>query len=204
MFYIAFILAQGIYQSYLWERSWERESEARAHFSQQVGGQQLISPDRHYRAVVPVIYRWPPDSSGKGDDVHWLCGSDATVALRIVPNDRPLAWRPHVCREETTYSLEPNEALMTWNCSVPVITWRSTDELLVQCNDCSTDNVQLAKPGFFSGKITGWGRTASSSFRRSYIHSLKVSTIWVPRPNVAPYATLEPARSEAEKVGIFT
>jgi hypothetical protein len=26
--------------------------------------------------------------------------------------------------------------------------------LLIQCSDCSTDNVQLAKPDFFSGRIT--------------------------------------------------
>jgi hypothetical protein len=43
---------------------------------------------------------------------------------------------------------------MTWNCSVPVVTWRSNDELLIQCSDCTADNVQLTKPNFFSGRIT--------------------------------------------------
>ena len=148
LFYIVFILAQARYESYLSERSWERASEARVQAPQLVGGQELVSPDRRYRAVVPVIYRW------KGGDAHWLCGSDATVALRIVPNDRPLAWKPHLCRDETRYTLEPDQAMLTWNCSVPAITWRSNDELLIQCNDCSTDNVQLAKPDFFSGRIS--------------------------------------------------
>jgi hypothetical protein len=149
MFYIAFILAQGRYQSYVSQRSWERESEARAHVWQQVGGQELVSPDHRYRAVVPMIYRWSTHSSGKGEDAHWLCGSDASVALRIVPYDRPLAWRPQICRDETRYTLEPDQAMLTWNCTIPVITWRSNDELLIQCSDCTTDNVQLAKPNFF-------------------------------------------------------
>jgi len=113
MFYIAFILAQGMYQSYLWERSWERESEARADVSQQVGGQDLISPDRRYRAVIPLIYRWSTHSSGEVESPHWLCGSDARIALRIIPNDRPLAWKPQLCRDETRYTLEPDQALMT-------------------------------------------------------------------------------------------
>lgn len=50
--------------------------------------------------------------------------------------------------------LEPDQALLTRNCSVPVITWRSNDELLIQCSDCTTDNVQLVKPSFFPGRIT--------------------------------------------------
>jgi biopolymer transport protein ExbB/TolQ len=154
MFYIAFILAQGTYQSYLWERSWERASEARVQVPQLVGGQDLVSPDHRYRAVIPLIYRWQTHSSDKNDDAHWLCGSDATVALRIVPNDRPLAWKPQLCRDETRYTLEPDQALLTWNCSVPVITWRSNDELLIQCSDCTIDNMQLVKPSFFPGRIT--------------------------------------------------
>jgi len=153
MFYIAFILAQGMYQSYIWERSWERSHEQRAPIFQQVGGQELISPDRRYRAMVPVIYREPLHSSGKDGFPQWLCGSDSTVALRVVPNDRPLAWKP-ACGEEATYALESDEALLTWNCSVPVVTWRSNDELLVQCNDCTIDNTQLARPSFFPRRIT--------------------------------------------------
>jgi hypothetical protein len=47
--------------------------------------------------------------------------------------------------------------LLTWNCSVPVITWRTNDELVVQCSDCSADNLQLAKPDFFPRKITVLG-----------------------------------------------
>jgi hypothetical protein len=38
-----------------------------------------------------------------------------------------------------------------------VITWRSNEELLVQCSDCSADNLQMAKPGFFPHKITVLG-----------------------------------------------
>jgi hypothetical protein len=104
--------------------------------------------------MVPVIYREPLNSSGKDGFPRWSCGSNPTVALRIVPNDRPLAWKPHTCGEETTYVLEPDEALLTWTCSVPVVAWRSNDELLVQCNDCTSDNMQLARPGFFPRRIT--------------------------------------------------
>jgi len=154
MLYIAFGLAHGMYQSYLWERAYERSVKESTPIFQPVGGQELVSPDRRYRAMVPSIYRTPAQPSGKDGSPRWSCGSDATVALRIVPNDRPLAWKPHVCSEETTYTLEPDEALLTWNCSVPVITWRRNDELLIQCSDCSTDDVQLAKPDFFSGNIT--------------------------------------------------
>ena len=154
MLYIVFILAQGMYQSYIWERSWERSQERLAPIFQQVGRQELISPDRRYRAIVPVIFREEARSSGKDGYPHWLCGSDAMVALRIVPNDRPLAWTPHACGEETTYALEPDEALLTWNCSIPVVMWRSTDELLIQCDNCTTDNVQLARPRFFPRRIT--------------------------------------------------
>jgi len=156
MFYIAFALAQGMYQSYMWDRAWERAHKDLPPIYQQVGGQELISPDRRYRAVVPSILREAAQYSGSAKDgsPHWLCGSDETVALRIVPNNRPLAWKPHACGEETTYALESDEALLTWNCSVPVITWRSNDELLIQCNGCATDNVQLAKPTFFPGRIT--------------------------------------------------
>jgi biopolymer transport protein ExbB/biopolymer transport protein TolQ len=154
MFYIVFILAQGMYESYIWQRSWDRSREQLAPILQQVGGQESISPDGRYRAMVPVIYREPLNSSGKDGFPRWSCGSNPTVALRIVPNDRPLAWKPHTCGEETTYVLEPDEALLTWTCSVPVVAWRSNDELLVQCNDCTSDNMQLARPGFFPRRIT--------------------------------------------------
>jgi biopolymer transport protein ExbB/TolQ len=164
MFYIAFILAQGMYQSYLWDRSWERESEARARISRQVGGQELISPDRRYRAMVPVIFREPAHFSGNDGFPHWQCGSESMVTLRIVPNDRPLAWQPHPCLGETIYALESDEALLTWNCSVPLITWRSNNELLIKCDDCSTDNVELAKTSLFPDRITLLGPEGKQIF----------------------------------------
>ena len=155
MFYIAFIFTQGMYQSYTWNRAWERVTKELQPIYQQVGGQELISPDRRYRAVVPTILREATRSgSDKGGSPHWLCGSEQMVVLRIVPNDRPPAWKPHTCGGETTYALDPDEALLTWNCSVPVVTWRSNDELLAQCSNCAIGNVELAKPAFFLGKIT--------------------------------------------------
>jgi biopolymer transport protein ExbB/TolQ len=153
--YVAFIFAEGAYWSYNWQRQQEvYVAPVKREFA---GGQQLFSPDRRYLASVPVIYREQPYPSDKDRNPQWVCSSGSEVALRIDPNDRPLAWKPYSCGEETRYALESDETLLTWNCSVPVITWRTNDELVVQCSDCSADNLQLAKPDFFPRKITVLG-----------------------------------------------
>jgi hypothetical protein len=58
---------------------------------------------------------------------------------------------------KTVYDLEPTGVLLTWNCNIPVITWRTSDELVAQCSDCSADNLQLVKLDSFPGKITVLG-----------------------------------------------
>jgi biopolymer transport protein ExbB/biopolymer transport protein TolQ len=153
--YVAFIFAHGAYSFYSWQR--QQEAYVDPVRREYVGGQELVSPDRRYRAAVPVMYRERKDPSDKGGSAAWTCYPGPLVTLTVVPNDRPLAWKPYACRNETTYALEPDEALLTWNCSIPVITWRTNDELLVQCSDCSADNLQMAKPGFFPHKITVLG-----------------------------------------------
>jgi biopolymer transport protein ExbB/TolQ len=151
--YIIFLLARGIYGSYIWQRNYAQAS----YKWEYVQGRQLVSPDHRYRAVVPAFVRWAPDYPGKTGNRQWSCQTPE-VALRIVPNDRPLAWKPHLCGEETRYALEPDEALLTWGCSVPVIQWRTNDNLLVQCSDCSSDNLQLLELDLFSRRITVLGQ----------------------------------------------
>jgi biopolymer transport protein ExbB/biopolymer transport protein TolQ len=155
VFYVAFIFADATYHSYSWQRQQEVDvAPVKREFA---GGQELFSPDHRYLASVPVIYREQQYPSNKDRNPQWVCSSGSEVALKIEPNDHPLVWKPYFCGEQTRYALEPNEALLTWSCSVPVITWRSNDELLVQCSDCSTDNLQMARPAFFPRKITVLG-----------------------------------------------
>lgn len=106
--YLIFVLAQGIYWSYIWQRNYAQAS----YKWEYVGGQTLVSPDHRYRAVVPAFIRSAPDSPGKAGNGQWSCRMPE-VALRIVPNDRPLAWKPHRCGEETRYGLEPDEARLS-------------------------------------------------------------------------------------------
>lgn len=151
-FYVAYIFADATYSSFNWQRQQEAyDDPARWEY---VGGQESISPDHRYRARVPYFYRWRANSSGKDGNPQWVCSPTPEVALRIDPNDRQLASMPY-CGNVTT--LELDDVLLTWNCNVPVVAWRSNDELLVQCSDCSTDNLQLAKPDFFPHKITVLG-----------------------------------------------
>ncbi len=149
--YFALILASGIYGhwSYLRQGQYEKNPSK----WEQIGGQEAVSPDGRYRAVVPMFYREKAHSSDK-NGYSWSCASSPEVALRILPNDRPRIWVPYPCGTETKYALEPDQALLTWNCSIPVVTWRTNDELLIQCNGCSSDNTQLARPSYFPDKIT--------------------------------------------------
>jgi biopolymer transport protein ExbB len=112
---------------------------------------ELLSPDHRYRAIVPSFVRLrsgSPDRSGP-----WSCQTPE-VALRILPNDRPLGWKPRQCSSGIQYALENDDALLTWNCAVPVMTWRTNDELLVQCDACSADNLEVQHLNLFPHKIT--------------------------------------------------
>jgi hypothetical protein len=151
--YTAFILVDATFRSYWWQASYVDPVDAHVK-RQYVGGQELFSPDRRYLAAVPVIYREQQESSGNTGISQWVCSSGSVVALRVFPNDRQLAWKPYVCAGETRYALESTDALLTWSCSVPVITWRTNDELLVQCSDCSSENLQQVKLDSFHRKIT--------------------------------------------------
>jgi len=153
--YFALMLASAMY--WHWVYALQARYNQNPSKWQQIGGQEIVSPDLRYRAVVPLFCREKVYSSGKDGYPHWSCASSPEVALRIVPNDRPRTWVPYPCGTETKYALEPNEALLTWNCSVPVVTWRTNDELLIQCSDCSSDSLQLVKPGFFPDRITALG-----------------------------------------------
>jgi biopolymer transport protein ExbB len=154
--YTAFILVDATFRSYWWQASYA--DPVVAHVKRQyVGGQELFSPDRRYLATVPVIYREQQESSGNAGISRWVCSSGSVVALRIVPNDRQLDWKPYVCAGETRYALESTDALLTWSCSVPVITWRTNDELLIQCSDCSSESLQQVKLDSFHRKITVLG-----------------------------------------------
>jgi biopolymer transport protein ExbB len=154
--YTAFILVDATFRSYWWQVPYV--DPVVAHIKREyVGGQELFSPDRRYLAAVPVIYREEKESSGDARISRWVCPSGSVVALRIVPNDRPLDWKPYVCSGETRYALESTDALLTWSCSVPVITWRTNGELLIQCSDCSSENLQQVKLDSFHRKITVLG-----------------------------------------------
>ena len=125
--YLALLFARGMHWSYRWRQSNDGPSSA----WRQVGGQEAISPDRRYRAMIPVFYRsW--EHVAESGESHWSCGSNPRVALRIVPNDRPRAWRSHLCGIQTIYALEPDAALLARTCSVPAMVWRTNNELLVK------------------------------------------------------------------------
>jgi len=130
---VVYLAAKHAQASYKWEY---------------VGGQTLVSPDHRYPAMVPAFVRSAPDSPGQAGNGQWSCRMPE-VALRIVPHDRPLAWKPHRCGEKTRYGLEPDEALLTWNCTVPIVMWRTNDDLLVQCTNCSADNLQRVQVDSF-------------------------------------------------------
>jgi biopolymer transport protein ExbB/biopolymer transport protein TolQ len=148
--YLAFLFGRGIYWSYRWQQSYEEPPST----WEQVGGQESVSPDHRYRAVIPVFYREWEHPLPQNGHPRWSCGSNSQVALRIVPNDRPRVWTPHLCGKETKYTLEPGAALLTSNCTLPAVVWRSNDELLIKCSNCSADNLQLIKLDFFPRRIT--------------------------------------------------
>jgi biopolymer transport protein ExbB len=151
-FYLVFLLARGMYWSHHRQHSHVESSSS----WQQIGGQEAISPDRRYRAIVPVFFRtWEPGEEYRRSD--WSCGSNPRVALRIIPNDRPLAWRSHTCGTETNYILEGDEALTTRTCGVPLVIWRTNDQLLLKCSQCSAKDLQQMKIDFFPHEITVLG-----------------------------------------------
>jgi hypothetical protein len=154
--YVAFLFGRGLYLELSYTPSFYDAHSYSVIPSgwEQVGGQESISPDRRYRAVVPVISREKTYTVGKDGYRHWSCGSDPMVALHIFPNDRSLVWKPYSCGNETRYALETTEVLLTWNCNIPEVMWRKNDELLVRCNDCSVNDLQRIKPDFFPHRIT--------------------------------------------------
>jgi hypothetical protein len=152
--FLVFTLVRGVYSHW----SYAPQNPYAANYAGWVpaGGQETVSPDHRYRALVPTFFRQNVYGPGSGDS-HWLCASSPEVTLRIVPNDRSRVWIPHLCGNQTAYSLEPDEVLLSWNCSVPVVAWRTTHELLIQCSGCSRDNLQLVIPAFFRDKVTVLG-----------------------------------------------
>ena len=152
--FFAFTLVRGVYSHW----SYVPQNPYAGNYTGWVpaGGQETVSPDHRYRALVPTFFRQNVYRPGSGDS-HWLCASSPEVTLRIVPNDRSRVWSPHLCGNQTVYSLEPDEVLLSWNCSVPVVAWRTNHELLIQCSGCSRDNLQLVRPAFFRDKVTVLG-----------------------------------------------
>ncbi len=163
--YLALLFVRGMYRSSPRQQSHDRSSSA----WQQVGGQEAISPDHRYRAMIPVFYRsW--EHVAENGESHWSCGSNPRVALRIFPNDRPRAWKSHRCGIQTSYALEPDAALLARTCSVPAMVWRTNNELLVKCSGCSADNLQRRQLDFFPHEITvlgGDGQRIHPRFLRS-------------------------------------
>jgi hypothetical protein len=113
--------------------------------------QELVSPNGRYRAVTEYIHAHG-DFPGISSDGGWY--RIPSVALRIIPNDRPLAWTAQRCPSGIKYRLESDEALLSWNGSVPVMTWLSGDDLVVQCDTCSVNDLQIAHLDLFPHKIT--------------------------------------------------
>lgn len=121
------------------------------------GEQDVVSPDGRYRATVPGVVRerldWPEEKVGR-----WSCWLGPRVALNITPNDRPRAWERQNCGPTTEhYELESGDAIMTRNCRIPVVMWRTNEELLVHCYGCSADEVQLVELKSFTRKLTVLG-----------------------------------------------
>jgi biopolymer transport protein ExbB/biopolymer transport protein TolQ len=143
--YLAFFFARGMYWSYVWQHSYEQNSPA----ALVVDGQELISPDHRFRAVIPSTYFYR-ENAGISGQQWWSCASNK-VELSIVPNDRPLAWRNYTCGERTEYALEQDEALQISSCNIPVIMWRNSNELVVQCANCSSHDTQLIQVDMYPG-----------------------------------------------------
>ena len=146
--YLASLLAQGIYWSDIRQRSQAQET----YKWEYVEGRELLSPDHRYRAVIPGFVRFKVDSLDKLAGAQWSCQTPE-VALRILRNDRPLAGKPRVCNEGPRYALEPDEAVLTWNCASPVMMWRTNIDLVLLCDDCSTENLQVAQLDSFPHQI---------------------------------------------------
>jgi biopolymer transport protein ExbB/biopolymer transport protein TolQ len=147
--YGAYILVSAMYQSYSW-----KQSDYATPSWEEVGGQELISPDHGFRAVVPRAYLYRTNSAAAEGTAEGSC-LIPVVALRIIPNGRPLSWKPYACGKDIKYELEQDRALLTWSCGVPTImSWRTNDELLIQCSDCSSDNLELVKLDSYPGKVT--------------------------------------------------
>jgi hypothetical protein len=138
-----------MYQSYSW-----KQSDYATPSWEEVGGQELISPDHGFRAVVPRAYLYRTNSAAAEGTAEGSC-LIPVVALRIIPNGRPLSWKPYACGKDIKYELEQDQALLTWSCNVPTImSWRTNEELLIQCDDCSSDNLELVKLDSYPGKVT--------------------------------------------------
>jgi biopolymer transport protein ExbB/TolQ len=136
----------------LYATAWSAASWYSYHYSevrelterQSVGGREAVSPDGRYRAIVPVIYRSrrPISQSAEGLP-HWSCEHKPSVALRIVQNYPPPTWELRKCVDYVDYVLPRDEALSSWNCSAPTIMWRTNDELLLRCDDCSAEDLRF-------------------------------------------------------------
>jgi biopolymer transport protein ExbB/TolQ len=150
----------------LYATAWSAASWYSYHYSdvrelterQSVGGQEAVSPDGRYRAIVPVIFRSrrPISQSAEGLP-HWSCEHKPSVALRIVQNNPPPTWELRKCVDYVDYFLPRDEALFSWNCSAPTIMWRTNDELLLRCDDCSAENLRFVASERLPRSVTIFG-----------------------------------------------
>jgi len=128
--FLAYVLITAAYQSLSWRGSYD---SAKVEY---IPGQELVSPDHRYRALVSPVYREQKNSGTNSQNANWSCAG-VPIAVTVIPNDRPLSWNSYVCGEETKYALEHGKLLLISECGIPTITWRTTNELLVECDHCS-------------------------------------------------------------------
>lgn len=143
-FFALLVIGMAADWSFLWRRNQIEDYAIRGW----TGGQALLSPDRHYRAVTPLSWY---DNSNVGDQ-YSICGTNKS-ALLIIPNDRPPSWKSYTCGRKMIYALEPNESLQMSTCALPLAMWRTNDELLVEFRGHFPDDLQLTELDSFPRKI---------------------------------------------------
>ena len=148
--YLLYWFSAAMYYSLTWERRYAaaHASEIQRNIwdNQQFPEQIAVSPDRRRRAEIRALYRNRLHHNDENRE-SWYCGwaPYGVPALTVYPNDGTIKYHELSCNGARYYSLSQYVVLWTHNCNRLNATWRSSEELVVQCLDCTGDDIVIRK-----------------------------------------------------------
>ncbi|HET9696703.1 MAG TPA: MotA/TolQ/ExbB proton channel family protein [Terriglobales bacterium] len=116
--------------------------------------QDVFSPDRKVRAYIPLVSLWLTRHKNGSTTAEcnltdpYLAAAEPpfypeeprSTFVMFFPADQPIEWWKVPYKGSSAYSLHQYDVLNSPGCDVAYITWRTNEELLVQCTTCTQND----------------------------------------------------------------